>query len=127
MIKTIAKGRRIEDKVKKLLEASGYIVDRKPRLSFRATYSPDLFTLFDLIAIKKNSLKFVQVKSSTTPGRNAARVIAIWLKEYGCLSRQIEYQVWIYIGGKLKRNRGIIWRVIDIDCDGNRSEVNIEK
>ena len=62
-INTRAKGRKNEIKAKKILEAAGYDVELTKSPSKWAEQQ-DLFGLWDLMAVKKNEIRFVQVKSN---------------------------------------------------------------
>jgi len=56
---TKSRGNKGENIVKKMLEAEGYLVDSKPNVRF---HSPDLFGMFDLVAIKGINVRWIQVK-----------------------------------------------------------------
>ena len=60
MVNTRAKGWRIADKVTKQLAAEGWLVDKVEKTGKFVTQK-DLFGLFDLLAIKKHVVKFIQV------------------------------------------------------------------
>ena len=66
---TRTKGREYELKAQKELEAEGWICWRPPAAKYQ---SQDIFDLYDLLCIKGNKLKFVQVKSGNAQGGFAA-------------------------------------------------------
>lgn len=104
MINKVAKGRRTELKARKQLERAGYLVDKKPRTRY---LSPDIFQLFDLIALnpKTRHLKFIQVKSTASGFYSAKKKIKDWMKKecfpepiYSSQSSPITFEVWLHRG-----------------------------
>lgn len=67
MVNAKAKGDRIERKCKETLEDMGYWVEKPVRTKWSRK---DFFGLFDLIAIGKDTIKFIQVKTNTMKGWN---------------------------------------------------------
>lgn len=104
----IQKGRRAEDLCKKILREQGYLIEYKPRLDIRraAKYSPDLYELFDLIAIstvKHIPLgiympRLIQVKTNISHCSGAKKSIAKWVDEN---KPAISAEVWLYRGKSL--------------------------
>lgn len=60
-----AKGSRTALKAKDWLKKRGYLVEKVERVG-RHLVSKDLFSLFDIIALKPDSLLFIQVKTNRT-------------------------------------------------------------
>jgi hypothetical protein len=62
-----AKGNKYELKAQRELEREGFLVQRAPP-SYRWNKQTDLFRLFDIIAVKKNTrTRYIQVKANRTP------------------------------------------------------------
>jgi len=90
MINKVAKGRRVENIARDKLKTQGYLVDKKVRTRFS---SPDFFGAFDLLAIKGNKVKFVQVKSNPSDFYKARKELKEWLKMYNLF---INAELWLY-------------------------------
>lgn len=75
------KGNRRELEARKQLEKEGYLVDKKPRTKF---HSPDLFGMFDLIAIKDKEVRLVQVKSNRSDFYKSRKEIRAWMESNNC-------------------------------------------
>ena len=58
MVNTIRKGSYFERKAKEILERHGFVVEKTKRSRFNRN---DFFGLFDLIAVSKETVKFIQV------------------------------------------------------------------
>ncbi len=58
------KGKRNEDKARKILEADGWEVEIMPYTRY---HHQDFFNLWDLLAVKSGRTKWVQVKSNRLP------------------------------------------------------------
>ena len=101
-INTVNKGRAIELKAKKKLIAEGYLVDKKIRSRFA---SPDFYGLFDLLAIKEDHMRLVQVKSNPTDFYKARKYIIEW-KTFNNITHNTE--IWLYKGRKDKID---LWRI----------------
>ena len=67
MINRRAKGNRIERKVVEHLERQGFLVYRVRGSSNRFNLNNDIFGLYDILAIKPNETRLIQVKSSQKP------------------------------------------------------------
>lgn len=94
MINKNAKGSRAEALARSNLRADGWLVDFKIRSRFA---SPDLFGVFDLIAIKDERVLFVQVKTNVSHFYTARKEIAEWMQ-----LNNLEFypEVWLYLGKK---------------------------
>jgi len=101
-INKVAKGNRTELLARKELERLGYLVDKKPRTRF---ISPDLFGVFDLIAILGSTARLIQVKSNRTDFYKARKEIIGWKKEHHI---KLPCEVWLYEG---KVMRQTVWRI----------------
>ena len=88
----VAKGNRVELMLRKILEADGYLVDKKNRTKWQ---SPDLFGVFDLVAIKESRVRFIQVKSNRSHFYIARKEISHFLKLHNL---NIEAEIWLYQG-----------------------------
>lgn len=93
-----AKGQRIENLAKKLLEEKGYLVEKK---NWSKYGSPDFFGWFDLVAVKGDKVTWIQVKSNKTHFYTARKKIGYFLYEN---QLAINCEIWLYEG----RNR---WRI----------------
>ena len=71
------KGRRNEFKAKKILEDAGYDVIIAP-MSTRWAKQTDLFGLWDLIAVRHNEIRFIQVKSNHTAPPEDREAMSLW-------------------------------------------------
>lgn len=86
------KGYRIETLAKKKLEAFGYLVEKQ---NYSRFHSQDFYGLFDLIAIKKSTVRFIQIKSVRSHAYQAIRDIQKWLIENKLTTNA---EVWTYMG-----------------------------
>ena len=93
MINKYQKGNRRELEARKILEEQGFLVDKKPRTKYQ---SPDLFGMFDLIAIKQKECLLIQIKSNKSDFYKARKALRSWVKSNDC---QLNCQIW------LKENR----------------------
>ncbi len=89
MINKYQKGNRRELQARKMLEKDGYLVDKKPRTKY---HSPDLFGMFDLIAIKRAQTILVQVKSNKSDFYKSRKEIKQWIK-----NNNIQIPCYIYL------------------------------
>lgn len=92
----VSKGKYAEAKARNVLKKQGYAVDFKPVASFQ---SQDLFTVFDLLAIKLDHLLFVQVKSTPSGVSTAKRKIIELVQslEVRLKSEMIfDCEIWMY-------------------------------
>lgn len=94
-----AKGTRVEGEAKKLLIAEDYLVEQKNWNRYR---SKDFFTLFDIIAIKGNEVRLIQIKSNPSDFYKARGDISRWVADNNITG--IKCEVW------LKENR-TPWRM----------------
>lgn len=88
------KGRRIEREARRILEDEGWLVDKKPRTKWA---SVDLFCMFDLIAIKGDTARLIQIKSNRSHFYSARGEIKKWRAEHGIL---LKTEVWLKENGK---------------------------
>jgi len=64
-INRAAKGKRIVDKAAELLEKANYKVEKAPH----SWYKKDYFGLWDIIAVSKEQIRFIQITSNTIRNR----------------------------------------------------------
>jgi Holliday junction resolvase-like predicted endonuclease len=83
------KGNRRELEARKMLEEQGYLVDKKPRTKW---HSPDLFGMFDLLAIKGDECLLIQVKSNKSDFYKSRKALRAWTK-----SQSIQLPCYIYL------------------------------
>ena len=83
------KGNRRELEARKLLEAQGWLVDRKNRSKWA---SPDLFGMFDLVAVKGGEMLLVQVKSNKSDFYKSRKEIREWRAVYGIT---LHCEIWL--------------------------------
>jgi hypothetical protein len=95
---TVAKGRRIEKLARDKLIKDGWLVEHKSRSMFQ---SPDFWELFDIIAIKKNKMRLVQVKSNISGFYTARKEIKKWIAENDIT---FPCEIWLYLGRGKWRN-----------------------
>lgn len=74
---TYSKGNRRERECMNILIADGWLVDRKNRTKFQ---SNDFFEMFDIVALRGNTVKFIQVKSNISHFYSARKSIKKWVK-----------------------------------------------
>lgn len=89
MVNKTNKGNRIELEARKLLQAEGYLVDRK---NYSRWASNDFFCLFDILAIGKKT-RLIQIKSNATHFYKARKEISEWLNENDI--RDVCCEVWL--------------------------------
>lgn len=99
---TYAKGNRRELEARKILEAQGYLVERKNRSKYS---SPDFFGMFDLLAIRGCEVLLIQVKSNVSDFYKSRKDIAKWRKETGSL---VACQLWLKENNKQWRTHTFI-------------------
>jgi Holliday junction resolvase len=105
-----SKGMALERKAQKELEKEGWLVQRAPG-STKWNKQVDLFGLFDLMALRYEKIKFVQVKCNRLPTEKETRQLedfqTIWLGDMVCV------EWWCYWNkGKRKTKQG--WEKITI-------------
>lgn len=104
-INKVAKGRVVELYARKELEATGYLVEKKPRTRFT---SPDFWGMFDFIALLGSTVRLIQIKSNPTDFYKARKEIREWKKEHRV---NIPCETWLFLG----RSRGVNkWRVEEV-------------
>lgn len=77
---------------KHLLQEDGWITDSKPHTKF---HSPDVFGYFDIIALKGDKTRYIQVKSNISDFYTARKAIRQWM-EFMAVTAVCE--VWLYKG-----------------------------
>lgn len=100
-INKVAKGRKVENIARDELKKEGWLIDKKVRTRFS---SPDFFGQFDLLAIKSEITRYVQIKSNKSDFYTAKREIKKWMIENNLF---INAEVWLYLGKKDKQHQ---WR-----------------
>lgn len=98
---TVTAGRRVENLAKKELEKAGWVVDGKNRNRFK---SPDLFGIFDWLAVKSCEVMLLQVTKNKSGFYERRKKVKQWAKENDI---DLNLQVWLYEG----RNK---WRKEEI-------------
>ena len=83
------KGNRRELEARKILESQGWLVDRKNRSKYA---SPDLFGMFDLVAISGGNTLLIQVKSNKSDFYKARKQISGWKQTH---SITLQCQIWL--------------------------------
>jgi hypothetical protein len=91
----VSKGNELEKKVRHILEATGFLVEKVIRTQWHRI---DFFNRFDLIAVKDGCLRFIQV---TTKENERARMMKVAGFPYG--SWLVEVWAW----DKIKK----AWRI----------------
>jgi hypothetical protein len=95
-----AKGVRNEFLAKQVLKSDGYLVEQKNW----SRYAPkDFFSLFDILAIRLDEVRFIQIKSDKSSFYKARKDVANWVF-LNNISPKIKCEVW------LKENR-TPWRI----------------
>lgn len=89
---------RIEKKARDLLIKDGYLVEKKNWNKFE---SPDFWGLFDIIALKNDEVRLIQIKSNKSGFYTARKEIHSWVN---INSVKVSCEVWLYLG----RNK---WRI----------------
>lgn len=77
MVNTRQKGRKAELKAKKILEMAGYDVQVTANPS-KWNKQQDMFGLWDLMAVKKNEIRFIQVKCNRMVYGAALEPYELW-------------------------------------------------
>lgn len=114
-----SKGDRRENQAKNILEDAGYRVETPNYTRWENT---DFFNLFDMMASKRDGLKFIQVKSNSTQG--CLKEIDEACDFLPWQSDCIELEVWVCYdkqGWRVQRYSNDGWQVIlderDLDCN----------
>ena len=97
-----AKGKYYEAKARKELIEEGWLVEFKPATMFG---SQDLYGLFDILAIRGDKTKFIQIKSNASHFYTAKKDIRKWLKETGVMHN---CEVWLAIPRKGFRKESVV-------------------
>ncbi|MDP3794707.1 MAG: hypothetical protein Q8R13_02135 [bacterium] len=86
-INKTAKGNRVEDMAREILEKDGWMVEKKPNVRFA---SKDFWNRFDFICINHKGFKLIQVKTDRAKPRD--REI---LRDFPC-PKNTTKELWIY-------------------------------
>lgn len=89
----VSKGKYAENKARKELQKDGWVVEKQ---NYQAFASLDFFKVYDLMAIKGNGLKFVQVKSNISHVSVARRKILVLLEAIECTNPIYDIEIWLY-------------------------------
>lgn len=90
MVNKRAKGRKIELEARKILEKEGYLVEKKNASRWQ---SDDFWEMFDLLAIKSNDFRLIQIKSNPSDFYKARKEIKKWIEKHNI--RGISYEIWL--------------------------------
>jgi len=90
MVNTREKGRRIELEARKLLEADGYLTEKKNASRWQ---SDDFWEMFDILAIKSNDVRLIQIKSNRSDFYKSRKEIREWVDRYKI--EGISFEVWL--------------------------------
>jgi len=116
LVNKIAKGKRAERELAKILSDNGYLVWRPTWSRFQ---SKDIFNIADIIAIRKkgstgiftyipNPIVFIQVKTNKTDFYKAKRTMAEFIDK--CDN---PYEIHVVIALRIKKN---VWRFREFVC-----------
>lgn len=83
------KGDRIENRAKKELETKGYEVERKIKLRWGAK---DFWNRFDLVAVSKDRIRFVQL----TNNANKPLKVRKHISKFQCPNSVCSKEIWIW-------------------------------
>lgn len=87
------KGYRTEKSCRDILEFYGYATDTKNASKFN---SNDFFYLFDVIAIKNNKQKYIQVKSNPSDAYSAKKPIIEFAEKYKLDTDVFDIEIWLW-------------------------------
>lgn len=90
-INTREKGRRNEIRTRNVLEAAGYDVCMAPNPS-KWSLENDLFGLWDLMAVSRTEIRFIQVKSNKTAGPEDREAMKLWPCPANCSK-----EIWVWV------------------------------
>lgn len=108
MINKRAKGRAIELKAKKILQADGYLVEKKNASRFQ---SDDFWGIYDLVAVKERTVRFIQIKSNKSDFYKARKEIKQFMQD----NKQFKVgsEIWLYEGRNKWRKESYLWSMDD--------------
>jgi len=113
-----AQGQRVERLAENILKEAGWLVDKKNWSRFG---SPDFFGQFDLVAVKEDMVRWIQVKSTSNKNYSnfytARRNIEVWTRENNIdtIYDAVTYEVWLYKGyGKWRKEQLTSGEWVDI-------------
>ena len=87
-----AKGQRYEREARHLLEDDGYLTEFKIRSRYA---SNDFFKMFDVLAIKGNEVRLIQVKTNASDFYKARKEIAEWILDNNFEKSTTKFEVWL--------------------------------
>lgn len=96
------KGNERERQARKIYEAAGYATEKSVGQRWGRS---DFFHQFDLLAVRPDSIRFVQVKSGKAIGVNA---MCEWVAEHGYEGAHHEYAIY---------HDGEGWRLVRVEAD----------
>jgi len=85
----VSKGAKHEREAVKQLEEQGWIAFKPQKTSRYGTQ--DIFNMWDIVAIKKNKLRFVQVKTNSTAG--FLKKLNLW--KYDHEIKDVSWELWV--------------------------------
>ena len=105
-INKTAKGNRVEDMAREILEKDGWLVEKKPNVRFA---SKDFWNRFDFICVNHKGFKLIQVKTDRAKPRDFDI-----LNDFPC-PKNTSKELWIY---KIKTGK---WTIEKIKKNSNAS------
>lgn len=106
MVNTKEKGNRNERKAVDRLETQGYKTERPVETRYNRT---DFFNLFDIIAVKEDSIKFIQVKSNQARGQREIAKKSTFVPSF------VDVEMWVWHdreGWRIKQLQDDGWKTI---------------
>ncbi|MCC7570478.1 hypothetical protein KO465_03980 [Candidatus Micrarchaeota archaeon] len=92
-----SKGSKHEREAKQELEEQGWIAFKPQKTSRFGTQ--DIFNMFDLVAVKENQLKFIQIKTGSTAG--FLKKLKKWSAEHSILG--VSWELWVRKDARLSK------------------------
>jgi len=89
------KGTRYELEARKLLEADGWLCEKK---NYNRWAAKDFYNLFDILAIKKNKVRLIQIKTNVSDFYKSRIAIQTWIMENEI--KGISCEVWLRLPKK---------------------------
>lgn len=87
----VSEGNKLEKRCRKELEDEGWLTEQKNKARFQ---SQDFWNEFDVLAIKGNKVRLIQVKKNASHFYTARKSIKKWKEENGI---KIQCEVWLAI------------------------------
>ena len=113
MVNTREKGQRIERKAKKSLEKNNYKV-HKAYMGGKYRKNRDIFNLFDLIAVREDKIKFIQVKANRASGQGEIKEQSDFIPEW------VDIELWVW-----HDNEG--WRIKRLSREDDKWETILDE